>query len=45
MILLLLAPVIFVLFRVPLLKRYAVPALAAGVAVCGVFWFVQRAFF
>jgi hypothetical protein len=41
----LLAPLIYLLFREPALKRYAVPTLAAGVAVCGAFWFVQRAFF
>ena len=45
MILTLLAPFVYLLFRQPLLKRYAVPALAAGVAISGAFWFVQRAFF
>jgi hypothetical protein len=45
LILLILAPFIYLLFHQATLKRYVVPALAGGVALCGVFWFVQRAFF
>jgi HupE / UreJ protein len=45
MILVLLSPFIYLLFHQALLKRYAVPTLAAGIALCGAFWFVQRAFF